>query len=214
MYLDVRSLPPLKRIVLLSLGATLTAVGAFVTLPIPFSPVPLVLQNFFVLLLGLVFGANLGAASVALYLFIGILGLPVFAGAKGGFSSFMGPTGGYLVGYLASAFVTGLFAYPRPAIEKPIPEKPDIPAGDSCKIHHRKKRLFFRDLGAALGGIFVIYAFGVPWLKLRFGFDWEKALGAGLLPFIPGDILKAVAAAVIAPGIRTLLSEEFVQNDR
>jgi len=189
---NLQSIPPLKRIILVSLGATITAVGAFVTIPIPFSPIPLVLQNFFVLLLGLVFGAKLGASSIALYLFLGILGLPVFAGAKGGVAHFMGPTGGYLVGYLAGTIVTGFLA----ALQL-----------------KQNKSILFRDLGAALGGLVVIYALGVPWLKLRIGFGWEKALEAGLLPFIPGDILKAVGAAAIAPRIRTLLSEEFFHYD-
>ena len=91
-----------------SLFAALTAAGAFLAIPI--GPVPIVLQNFFVFLTGLLLGPRWGSASVAVYLLAGALGLPVFAGGTGGIGRFVGPTGGYLIGYLPAVWVIGWIA--------------------------------------------------------------------------------------------------------
>ena len=88
-----------------SLFAALTAVGAYIAIPI--GPVPIVLQNFFVYLTGLLLGSKWGATSVAVYLLAGICGLPVFAGGRGGIGHIIGPTGGYLIGFLPAVFVIG-----------------------------------------------------------------------------------------------------------
>ena len=95
----------LRMMVYASLFAALTAVGAFLAIPI--GPVPIVLQNMFVYLAGLLLGGRWGLASVGVYLLAGACGLPVFAGGLGGISRLIGPTGGYLIGYLPAVFLNG-----------------------------------------------------------------------------------------------------------
>ena len=94
----------LRMMVYASLFAALTAVGAFLALPI--GPVPIVLQNMFVFLAGLLLGSRWGLASVGVYLLAGAVGLPVFAGGLGGLGRLIGPTGGYLIGYLPTVFIS------------------------------------------------------------------------------------------------------------
>lgn len=155
-------------------AATFTAlitVGAFISIPLPFTPVPIVLQNFFVLLAALLLGWKWAAVSVALYLLLGAVGLPVFSAARGGLGHFFGPTGGYLIGFLVCAVAAGLLRRPRGGI--------------------------LLNLLAAVVGILTIYLVGVPWLKSVAGMNWAAALGAGVVPFLIGDAIK-IAAAVAA----------------
>jgi biotin transport system substrate-specific component len=98
----------LRKMVFASLLAALIAVGAFLSIPI--GPVPLVMQNMFVFLAGLLLGSRWGLASVAVYLLAGTCGLPVFAGGAGGIGRMVGPTGGYLLGYLPAVFIVGTIA--------------------------------------------------------------------------------------------------------
>ena len=103
---------PLRPMIYASLFAALTAVGAYLFVPI--GPVPIVLQNMFVFLAGLLLGSRWGLASVAVYLLAGICGLPVFAGGTGGIGRFAGPTGGFLLGYLPAVFLVGWIAERQP----------------------------------------------------------------------------------------------------
>ena len=98
----------LQKMVLAALMAALTAAGAYMVIPI--GPVPIVLQNLFVLLSGLLLGSRWAAASMGIYLLGGALGLPIFAGGSGGLAKLIGPTGGYLVGFPLAAFIIGLVA--------------------------------------------------------------------------------------------------------
>jgi biotin transport system substrate-specific component len=170
--------PPLRAIVQASLFAALTAVGAYLSIPI--GPVPIVLQNMFVFLAGLLLGARWGLASVALYLLAGICGLPVFAGGTGGIGRFMGPTGGFLVGYLPAVALVGWVA-------------------------RQRMGSIARDVAAMLLGAVALYACGVPWLSAVTGLPFDKALAAGVLPFLPGDAVKIAAAALIARSVRPLV---------
>jgi len=97
----------LQRIAYTSLMAALIAVGAYIAIPIPIVPVPIVLQNLFVLLAGLLLGSRWGLASMGLYLLAGSIGLPVFSGGRGGLAHFLGPTGGYLIGFAVEAWLVG-----------------------------------------------------------------------------------------------------------
>jgi biotin transport system substrate-specific component len=160
--------------VLSCLFAALITIGAFIALPIPGSPVPIVLQNMFIMLAALVLGPWWGFASTIIYLFFGILGMPVFSGGSGGIAALVGPTGGYLVGYLPAAVVIG-------AISR---------KGGS--------KFWVNILACAAGEIFV-YAFGLFRLKAVLDASWAKAIAAGLLPFIIGDTLKLIAASLLAP---------------
>jgi biotin transport system substrate-specific component len=171
---------------LVALFAALTAAGTFIAIPLPFSPVPIVLQNLFTLLSGLILGPFLGGCAVGLYLLAGALGAPVFAGATGGFVRFLGPTGGFLIGYLFIAIVAGLIAG-RPRLEAPD-----------------KK---WRIIVAAFVGILIVYVPGVPRLKAVLDTTWTNAFAAGMLPFLIGDGIKAVAAILIAPRLRRVIAE-------
>jgi biotin transport system substrate-specific component len=161
-----------------SLLAALTAVGAYLYIPI--GPVPIVLQNMFILLSGLLLGSRWGLASVGIYILAGACGLPVFAGGLGGISRIAGPTGGYLLGYLPAVYVIGL-----------ITEK-------------IKENIIF-DVIAMVCGCIIIYACGVTWLKVLTGMTWSKTLVVGMYPFVVGDVLKIAAAALIAKGLRPVI---------
>jgi biotin transport system substrate-specific component len=158
-----------------SLMAGLTVAGAYLAIPI--GPVPIVLQNLFVMLAGLLLGAGWGTASVLLYLLLGAVGLPVFAGGAGGMAHFFGPTGGYLLGYIPAVAVIGA-------------------------LSHFKKPAFTTDLLALVVGALVVYLCGVAWLKAVTGMGPASAIKAGMLPFLPGDALKIAVALAVAPYIR------------
>ena len=166
---------------LTALFAALTAAGTFISIPLPFTPVPVVLQNLFALLSGLALGPARGGAAVALYLLAGAIGVPVFAGASGGFVHFFGPTGGFLFGYLLSAILAGLIAgTPRPGRQTPL----------------------WRLAAAALAGMLILYAPGLLRLKAVLQTDWTQTLAAGLPPFLIGDAIKTVIAVIAARGLR------------
>jgi biotin transport system substrate-specific component len=167
-----------RRMVLAALMAALTAAGAFVAIPI--GPVPIVLQNLFVMLAALLLGPRWGLASVGVYLLAGALGLPVFAGGAGGVARLAGPTGGYLLGYLPAVAVMGALA------------------------ERGRGRMAF-DLAAMLAGTAVLYACGVGWLKTVTGMPLDKTVALGMLPFLPGDALKIAAALWIARQARGFL---------
>ena len=166
---------------LTALFAALIAAGTFISIPLPFSPVPIVLQNLFAVLAGLILGPVPGAAAVGLYLVAGIIGAPVFAGATGGIVRLAGPTGGFLIGYLLAAFAAGLVAgLPRP----------------------EQKTVLWRIIAAVVAGFLIVYAPGVAWLKASTGRSWAAAFTGGFIPFIPGDLAKGIVAAAIAPRLR------------
>jgi biotin transport system substrate-specific component len=177
---EIRASGALRPLVYASLFAALTAVGAYLFIPI--GPVPIVLQNMFVFLAGLLLGSRWGLASVAVYLLAGLCGLPVFAGGTGGIGRFFGPTGGFLLGYLPAVFLIG-------------------------SIADRRSRRMLWDVVAMVLGSAALYACGVPWLKVVTGLTLAKAAAVGMLPFLAGDALKIAAAAVIAKAIRPLINQ-------
>ncbi|MDR2343051.1 MAG: biotin transporter BioY [Spirochaetaceae bacterium] len=171
----------LVRLSLTALFAALTAAGTFISIPLPFTPVPIVLQNMFALLAGLTLGPLLGGAAVGLYLLAGAIGLPVFAGASGGLVHLVGPTGGFLFGYLFSAVLSGLIAgTPVNGVKTPS----------------------WRLAIAAFAGMLLVYVPGILQLKAVLGLSWPKALTVGFTPFIAGDAVKTVIAVVSARGLR------------
>jgi biotin transport system substrate-specific component len=172
----------LRMVVLTSLMAALTAVGAYIHVPI--GPVPIVLSTLFVLLSGLLLGSRWGLASMGLYLLVGAIGMPVFYGGKGGLAHFFGPTGGYLFGYLLASWITGL-------------------------ISERSRGLLMLDILAVLAGSLAIYSLGVPWLKMVTQMSWPKALIVGMVPFLIGDAVKASVALILARAIRPVLKRQL-----
>ncbi len=153
--------------------ALLTAVGAYVRIPLPFTPVPITMQVMFVLLCGAALGPVYGATAQALYVVIGVLGLPAFSAAGGGFSYLLGPTGGYIVGFVAAQFVIGSI----------------------IKTSGDKRASFLRVCVAMTAGLAVIHLFGAINLKIFLCVSWPETLSAGFIPFIFIDSLKAASAA-------------------
>lgn len=173
----------LRWMVLASLMAALTAVGAYIHIPI--GPVPIVLSTLFVLLSGLLLGSRWGLASMVLYLFVGAIGMPVFSGGRGGFAHFLGPTGGYLFGYVLASWVTGFIA-------------------------ERSRSIFILEIFSVIMGELAIYSLGVPWLKMVTQMSWSKALMVGMIPFLIGDVVKATVALILARAVRPILDRQMV----
>lgn len=167
----------LTRAVLACLFAALISIGAYIALPLPGTPVPIVLQNFFIIVAATVLGPLWGLVSICIYLLFGLVGIPVFSGGTGGISKLLGPTGGYLFGYL--------FAVPLMGFASRLGKGRHVAVG-----------------AAGLLGTFVIYLCGLAWLKLSLGLGWEKALGVGVLPFLPADLAKVALAAFVVPKLK------------
>lgn len=172
-----------------SMWAGLTCVLSFVAVPLPFSPVPLTGQTFGVMLAGIALGPWWGAASMVLYLGIGCLGFPVFAGGRSGPGTLLGPTGGYLLGFVAGAWVTG---FVRASIKKHMMK--DYVRSRSNKKHTWAPYL----IPILLGGILTVHAFGACYLAWFAKLTLREAFAAGSLPFLPVDLLKAALGAIVA----------------
>jgi biotin transport system substrate-specific component len=162
-----------REIVLVLGGALLIALAAQIRIALPFSPVPVTGQTFAVLLLGALYGRTRGVATVLAYLGLGAVGFPVFAGGAAGAARLVGPTAGYLAGFVAAAFVVGALA------ERGWDRRPWTTAA------------------AMVVGSLVIYAAGVVWLSRFVG--WDKVLATGVLPFLAGDAAKIVLATALLP---------------
>ncbi len=153
-------------------GSLLTALAAQISIRLPFSPVPITGQTLAVLLVGALLGSRRGALSMLTYLAQGLLGLPVFAGGMSGLHYALGPTGGYLVGFVGAAWLTGRLA------------------------EHGWDRHVWSAALAMVAGNLVLYALGLAWLSRFVG---TKAFALGLFPFLIGDALKIVLAAAALP---------------
>jgi biotin transport system substrate-specific component len=162
-----------REVALMLGGSLLIALAAQLRVVLPFSPVPITGQTFAVLLLGALYGSTRGPATVMTYLALGGLGLPVFAGVTFGLATLVGPTGGYLVGFVAAAFVVGFLS------ERGWDRKPWSAAVSML-------------IGSGL-----IYVVGVLWLSRFVG--WPAVLSTGVLPFLAGDALKIALATVLLP---------------
>jgi biotin transport system substrate-specific component len=163
--------------------ALLTAVTARLAFPLPFTPVPITLQVWAVLLSGLVLGSRGGALSQATYLAALLAGLPISTTGLGGPGVLLGPTGGYLLAFPVGAWLAG-------RVIEALPHSGRL----GLAVH----------LVAGLGGVFAIYIGGVAWLTVLLG-DFGAAVRQGALPFVAVDLLKALFAALAAGGGRILL---------
>ncbi len=172
----------LERVAATAAFTALITVGAYLSFPLPGSPVPVVVQNFFVIAAGMLLGPRHGVASVVVYLALGAVGFPVFAGGSGGVAHLVGPTGGYLLGYLPAVFVAGAL------------------------LSQNAHAGLGRTAAAAGLGFALVYLCGVPVLILVTGLGLGPALAVGFLPFLPGDLLKAVAAVLLYRRIAPRLS--------
>lgn len=168
--------PELRMMVFASLFAALTAAGAYIHIPVPFSPVPITLQVFFVLLAGCILKSKWGSLSMIVYTLLGIAGLPVFAGGSSGIGVLLGPTGGYIFGFILAAYIIGKLS------EKT--EKSTRPA------------LLVNALSMS-AGVLVIYLCGFLQLMMAAKIEPGAAFTLGVIPFLPGEIVKTAVAAYI-----------------
>ena len=171
----------LKYILVIFLGSILLTISS--KIKIPFYPVPMTMQTFVVLFLGISFGYKIGLATVSLYLIEGIVGLPVFSNSpeKGvGIIYFTGPTMGYLIGFLPAVFLTGY-----------------LKLDDWTKKENRNLEFFFINLLKLLISVSVIYLLGLLWLSNLIGF--EKAILFGFKPFWIAELFKILLLAFLTP---------------
>lgn len=162
------SLLDLHRIVWTALMAALIGAGAYLIVPI--GPVPISMQPLFIFMAGYILGPKYGTMAMGLYLLAGTIGLPVFSGGKSGLGHLIGPTGGYLFGFLGSAYLCGLAR----TGENTIP--------------------WVRGILFGVLALVTAYAAGATWLKFTLDFTWTKAFAVGVAPFIPWDAIKIVVA--------------------
>ena len=157
-------------------GALFLALCAQISFDLPFTPVPITLQTFGVLLIGAAYGTWRGGLTAAVYLLMGIVGLPVYADRTHGLDVVLGATGGYLIGFVVAAVVVGWLA------------------------QRQWDRRFSSAVAAMLTGTVIIYVLGLIWLKQDQGLDLATTLEYGLYPFVPGDLLKLYLAGALLPG--------------
>ncbi|VCU53094.1 Biotin transporter BioY [Thermus thermophilus] len=179
-----------RDLLLILAGSLFVALTAQIALPLPFTPVPITGQTLGVLLVGAALGSRLGFLALLAYLLEGAMGLPVFAGGTGGIAKILGPTGGFLLAFPLAAGLVGLLV-----------ERFGLDRG------------FFGTLLAMLLGNALLYLVGLPWLAAwlmgagKFG-GVSALLAMGLFPFIPGDLVKAVLAALLLPSAWRLLGRK------
>lgn len=170
-----------KDLVLAGLFAAVTSVLAYIKVPIPVSPVPISGQTLGVMLSGGLGGPAVGAAAQAVYILLGLIGIPVFAGGTSGPGVLLGPTGGYLWSFVPGAYVIGLLL------------KRGRKTGCSEVRHHYLKAF----VACLVGGVVVVYTFGVLQLALVARLGVARALVIGALPFVAGDVFKVLIAAFV-----------------
>jgi biotin transport system substrate-specific component len=169
----------LRMLILSALFAAIIGIFAQFTIPLPL--VPITGQTLAIGLAATILGSRYGTLSVLLYIFIGATGIPVFAEMTGGIAKLIGPTGGYLVGFIPTAFIIGYY------LEK-------------------TKFTFVHAMIANLIGMILTLALGTAWLKVAADLTWTKAIAVGTTPFIIGGILKAALASWIGILVRNRLA--------
>ena len=165
----------LTNALLLAAGVLLVAAAAQIRIPLADTPVPITGQTFAVVLIGAAYGASLGASTLVAYWLIGLAGAPIYAEGKSGWDTFVGPTGGYIVGFVLAAALTGYLA------------------------QQRWDRRFSSSLGAMLLGNVAIYVPGLLWLAHYLNTGVNDTLVAGLYPFVLGDVIKLFLAGALLP---------------
>lgn len=163
--------------------------AALICIAAPFSvqigPIPITLATFAIYLTGAILGGKRGMAAVAVYIMLGAVGLPVFSNFNGGFTALLGPTGGYIIGYIPLVLLTGIFA----------------------EMNSKKHRTMI--IGMIIGmllGTVALYTFGTAWFMIMTGSGLGRALALCALPFIPGDALKIVCVSAIAIPLKSKLN--------
>ena len=163
-----------KQMVLIALMTAVTCVLGPLSIPLPFSPVPISLTNFAIFLAIFILGMKNGTISFIIYLLLGAVGVPVFSSFRGGFQVLAGPTGGYLIGFIFLALIMG-FA-----------------------LDHFDRKLVPTIIGMIIGMV-VCYAFGTVWLAKLLSLSFKEGLMMGVIPYLAGDVAKIIIAAIVGP---------------
>ena len=163
-----------KQMVLIALMTAVTCVLGPLSIPLPFSPVPISLTNFAIFLAIFVLGMKNGTISFIIYLLLGAVGVPVFSSFRGGLQVLAGPTGGYLIGFIFLALIMG-FA-----------------------LDHFDRKLVPTIIGMIIGMV-VCYAFGTVWLAKLLSLSFKEGLMMGVIPYLAGEVAKIIIAAIVGP---------------
>ena len=170
-----------RKLVLIALMTAITCIFAPMAIPIPVSPVPISLTNLVIMISIDVLGFRDATISYIVYLLLGLVGLPVFSGFTGGLGKLAGPTGGYLIGFIFLAAISGFFVEKFPA------------------------KIYMHVVGMIIG-MAICYIFGTAWLAGQLGMSFVAALGVGVIPYLPGDTAKIIIAIIAGPQIRKAVS--------
>lgn len=150
------------------------------SIPLPFSPVPISFTNFVIFIAIYILGMKAGVLSLLIYLALGTVGLPVFSGFSGGLAKLAGPTGGYLIGFIFLALIQGF-----------IMERFDYKTSAA--------------IAGMVAGMAVCYIFGTVWLAFQVEQSFVASLSIGVIPYLPGDVIKIIAAVIIGPKLRAAI---------
>jgi len=221
-------------LVVCGLFAALTAICSYISIPLGFTPVPVTLGTLAVFLAGGILGKKYGTLSITVYVILGAVGVPVFAGFRGGIGVLAGPTGGYIIGYIAAAFIVGFFtdmlianklsesvnrisgkAMPEnPASADDLPERSAPPKSQPKSSQSKAANV---PLVSALSetviyalsmilGLAACYALGSAWYMISTGTPLWTALVSCVIPFLAGDALKIAAASILVRKLRPMIN--------
>ncbi|MDD3221605.1 MAG: biotin transporter BioY [Clostridia bacterium] len=176
-----------RNLALVALMAAVICIMGPLSIAIPFSPVPISFTNLAIYLTVMILGWKLGTLSYLVYLALGFVGLPVFSAFTSGPGKLLGPTGGYLIGFIFMALVSGWF------------------------VNKFSGKFYMYILGMVLGTL-IAYAFGTVWLGYQAGLSFGKALMAGVIPYIPGDIIKIYVGTAVGNEVRKRLLKANIRT--
>lgn len=171
-----------KTLVLIGVMTAITCILGPLSITIPISPVPISFTNLAIYFTAILLGWKKGTISCLVYLLIGFIGIPVFSGFTGGPAKLLGPTGGYLIGFILMALISGFF------------------------VDKFKNKVAMYALGAIIGTI-ITYILGTGWLAYQANLTFKAALFAGVIPYIPGDLAKIIIATINGPIIKKRLEK-------
>lgn len=174
-----------RELILASLSVTLLIVSSYISVPLPFTPIPGTIQTLMVVLVALAFSPKVSRISILVFILLGALGLPVFSGGRGGAAVLLGPTGGFIMGFVIAVFLISAF---------------------KSRFHSLPTTL----AGAVILGNVPIYVLGAIYLSNSTGMALSKAILVGVIPFILPDIFKTVMAVMIYRRLRLTKSLKSV----
>lgn len=190
-------------LIFVPLFAAFIAVSGFIAFPLPGTPVPIVLQNMMPILASGLLGGLYGTASTALFLIAGLLGLPVFSGGRGGLAHLLGPTGGFLIGYLAAAAFLIIF-FRKPGTK-------DLALVSSGKNKSIKLINYLKIIAASFSGFALIYVFGIARFMQLTNRGLFESLSLACIPYLPGDFIKMILVSALIYKLRPVTAKYFLE---